>query len=201
MRGGTLGWSSSRITSYTNNQGHCTSQADPVLITEEGVPIMNSPLKDRAINPPLEPIYQTSSVIKSMPESTMLFYKHFVLRAFYPLIGTPLCCSGHPFFANILISLSSTKFLWLCFFEGIGHLRGFIFDWKPMKELLLRGIFEGARELKCFLIMDVPNWVISRVVHMVATVEKARIQIGWLDKVISEICVRRYCSILVGGVE
>lgn len=74
--------------------------------------------------------------------------------------------------------------------------KGIIFDWEPMKEIILRGIFEGVREVESFPILDVPGQVISRVACLVAAGEKARVRIGWLDNIIGEIYVRRNHSSL-----
>lgn len=65
-----------------------------------------------------------------------------------------------------------------------------------MKELILKGIFEGVRELKSFTILDVSDMVTSRVARVVAATKKTAVRVGWLDKVISEICVRRDHSTL-----
>lgn len=42
-----------------------------------------------------------------------------------------------------------------------------------MKELLLKGIFEALQELESFVVLDVPDVVISRVARMVSTAEKS----------------------------
>lgn len=47
--------------------------------------------------------------------------------------------------------------------KGGDIFEGFIFDLEPMKEFILRGIFEGAWELESFPLLDVPDLVISRV--------------------------------------
>lgn len=49
----------------------------------------------------------------------------------------------------------------------------FTFDWGLMKELIMRKILEGVRELGSFSILDIPNQVISRVAHVVAAAEMA----------------------------
>lgn len=56
-----------------------------------------------------------------------------------------------------------------------------------MKELILRGIFEGVQELESFHILDVSDQVISGVACLVAAADKAGVRIGCLDKVIGEI--------------
>lgn len=68
---------------------------------------------------------------------------------------------------------------------------GSICEWEAMKELILRGIFEGLQELKSFSILDVPDAVTSRVAWVVPTAEKSGIWVGWLDRIIGEISTRR----------
>lgn len=65
-----------------------------------------------------------------------------------------------------------------------------ICDWEEMKELILKGIFEGVQELESFSILDVPDVVISRVALVVSAVEKSGIRIDWLDRLIGEVSSR-----------
>lgn len=60
-----------------------------------------------------------------------------------------------------------------------------------MQELMLKGIFEGVRELESFSVLDVPDAVISRVARVISAAEKSWIRVGWLDRVIYDISSRQ----------
>lgn len=49
---------------------------------------------------------------------------------------------------------------------------GCIFDWKPMKELILNTIFKGVQKLESFAILNVPDEVVSKVARTVAVAQK-----------------------------
>lgn len=66
-----------------------------------------------------------------------------------------------------------------------------------MKELILKGILEGVQELESFSILDVIDLLIPRVARVVAATKKTGIQIGWLDRIISNIYAKRDHSSLV----
>lgn len=66
-----------------------------------------------------------------------------------------------------------------------------IFDWEPIMELVLKGIFEGVGTLESFAILDVPDQVISKVTRIAMAAEKIGIKIALVDKVIGDICARR----------
>lgn len=60
-----------------------------------------------------------------------------------------------------------------------------------MKELVLKGIFEGVQVLESSVALDVPDEVIFIVARIIATAKKVGVRVGWLDKVINDKCVRR----------
>lgn len=49
-----------------------------------------------------------------------------------------------------------------------------------MKELVLKGIFEGVQALESFTFLKVPDETISSAGRCVATVEKMGVKIDWL---------------------
>lgn len=57
-----------------------------------------------------------------------------------------------------------------------------------MKEFILKEIIEGVQKLESFVILDVPDEVVSWMARTVDAVEKMGNQIEWLDSVIGEIC-------------
>lgn len=67
----------------------------------------------------------------------------------------------------------------------------FVIDLEPIKELVLKGIFEGARALESFTFLDVPDEVFSLVARTVATAERMNVKMNWLDGVLGDICLRR----------
>lgn len=68
---------------------------------------------------------------------------------------------------------------------------GCVIEWEPMKELVLRGIFEGVQALESFTFLGVPDEVLSSVARMVATAERIKVRVDWLDAVIGNIRLRR----------
>lgn len=67
---------------------------------------------------------------------------------------------------------------------------------KEMKELLLKGIFEAVQELESFIILDVPDEVISRVARVVFVAEKSGVRVNWLDRIIDEVSSKHDHAIL-----
>lgn len=87
--------------------------------------------------------------------------------------------------------LGANSLLRSCFRErGENIFEGSVSDWEAMKELILRGIFEGVQELESFSIPDVLYVVISRVTWVVFAAEKSGIRFDWLDRIIGEISSR-----------
>lgn len=70
-----------------------------------------------------------------------------------------------------------------------------------MKELVLKGIFEGVQALESFTFLKVPDETISSAGRCVATVEKMGVKIDWLHKIIGDICNRRDRFVLSRKVE
>lgn len=66
-----------------------------------------------------------------------------------------------------------------------------VFDWEAVKEVVLRGIFEGVQELESFSALDVPDEVIARVARVISAAEKSGVRVDWLDRAIGDICSRR----------
>lgn len=97
-----------------------------------------------------------------------------VVRLSRPPTRTWLCCISHPFFSDIPnIPHEQTTFFHRVFAKEGDSFEGSICDWEVMKELILRGIFEGLQELESFSILDVPDAVTSRVAQVVPTLEKS----------------------------
>lgn len=135
--------------------------------------------------------------MQSSPGSIARFYELFVVKASRMLTGTWLCCSGHPFFAD----LPNIPQKQVAFFDRVFAREGDIFeeavfDWEATKEVMLKGIFEGVQELESFAILDVPDEVIYPIALVMSAVEKSRIRVNWLDRPIGEICSKRDHAIL-----
>lgn len=64
-------------------------------------------------------------------------------------------------------------------------------EWELIKELVLNGIFDGARALESFTFLDFPDEVLSSVARTVATAERMNIRMNWLNGVLGDICLRR----------
>lgn len=134
---------------------------------------------------PPESSFQTPPATPSSPGSTSRFYERFVVRAVRRITGIWLCCSGHPFFANLPNILQGQ----IVFFDRVFSREGDIFeeavsDWEAVKEVILKGIFEGVQELESFSILDVPDEVISEVTQVIFAAEKSRIRVDWFDRAI-----------------
>lgn len=61
---------------------------------------LSSPPRELIISPLLEPVFQTPQATQSSPGWKTRFFEHFMMRA-SPPTGTWLCCSDHPFFADL----------------------------------------------------------------------------------------------------
>lgn len=54
---------------------------------------------------------------------------------------------------------------------------GCVIKWEPMKELVLRGIFEGVQVLESFTFLGVPDEVLSSVARTVVTAERMKVMV------------------------
>lgn len=84
------------------------------------------------------------------------------MKESHPSIETPLSCGEHPFFVDLLnVPQERKDFFDKVFVKDENIFEGYVFDWEPMKELVLRGIFEGKQALESFIVLDVLDLVIS----------------------------------------
>lgn len=106
---------------------------------------------------------QTLPVTKSTPESTVRFYNRFVVKASLswrrPVLRPRLLSLQ---WASILCwypryTSKAKGLLWHRLHEGWRYLLRMYIWVEPMKELVLRGIFEGVRMLESFAILDISN--------------------------------------------
>lgn len=74
--------------------------------------------------------------------------------------------------------------------------KGFTFDWEAMKELILKGIFEGVQEQESFSILDVPRFGDLQSCLGVVATEKCDTRVDWLDLVIGDIWAQRDHSVV-----
>lgn len=92
------------------------------------------------------------------------------MKAFCPSTGTPLSYSLHPFFKDIPKVPQEQKAFFNRVFVKEGDIfEGFLFDWAPVNELILKEIYEGVKKLETFDILDV---LVLNVVPAVATAKK-----------------------------
>lgn len=56
-----------------------------------------------------------------------------------------------------------------------------------MKELVLKGTFNGVWVLESFAVLEVPDELVFLVARTIATAEKVGVRIEWLDQVIGDI--------------
>lgn len=136
---------------------------------------MTSSPRDQIITSLPESTFQTPPATRNSPGSTSWFYERFVVRAARPTTGVWLCCSSHPFFAD----LSNMPQDQIAFFNRVFAREGDIFeeavfDLEAVKEVILKGIFEGVQELEFFSILDVPGEVIGRVARVISTASKVQ---------------------------
>lgn len=68
---------------------------------------------------------------------------------------------------------------------------GCVIEWEPMKEIVLKGIFEGVQALESFTFLGVPDEVLSTVARTVANAERMKVRVDWIDKVIGDVSIRR----------
>lgn len=99
----------------------------------------------------------------------------FIMRACRPSIETPFRCRRHPIFEDIPNTPQQQRDFFDHFFMKEGDIfEEFMFDWEPVKELILKEIFKGMQELESFNILDVSDLVASKVADTVAAAEKTR---------------------------
>lgn len=93
---------------------------------------------------------------------TAQFYERFVVRVSCPLIRTPL---SYSYQAVVILDIPREQkdFFDRVFLKEGDIFEGFIFDWEPVKELILKEIFEGVQKLESFAILNVLNQVVSKV--------------------------------------
>lgn len=144
-----------------------------------------------------ESTFQTPPAMQSSPGSTSRFYERFVASAARPPTGVWLCCSGHPFFADLPnISREQIAFFDRVFAKEGDIFEGAVFVWEAVKEVILTGLFDGVQELESFSVLDVPDEVIARIARVISTAEKFGIRVDWLDRALGEICSRREHAVL-----
>lgn len=152
----------------------------------------SSPPLEQAIAQPPEPVFQTAPPVVSSPDSRIRFYERFVVKASQASPEARLSCDTHPFFNDIPHISQDQK----NFFDKVFSKVGDIFDrcvieWEPMKELVLRGIFESVQALESFTFLGIPDGVLSLVARTVAKAERMKVRVDWLYTVIGNICLRR----------
>lgn len=107
-------------------------------------------------------------------------------------IGTLLNYRDHPFFKDISRITEEHK----SFYNRVLAIEGdifkrFVFDWAPIKKVILEVIFHAMSKLQTFC-MDVLDNIVSKVASMVAAAEKMGIRVVWTDKVFGEIGAKRH---------
>lgn len=152
----------------------------------------SSPPQAQILPPAVEPAFQTPPVTASTPDSRAHFYERFVAKSPQTSSEARFECSGHPFFNDIPnISQDQKDFFNQVLAKAGDIFEASVIEWEPIKELVLKGIFEGVRALESFTFLDVPDEVLSSVARTVATAERMNIRMNWLDGVLGDICLRR----------
>lgn len=72
------------------------------------------------------------------------------------------------------------------FTEEGDSFEGFLFDWAPVKEFILKEIYKGVKELETFDVLDVRGDILWKVACTVTVTEKMGIKGEWINKVIGE---------------
>lgn len=157
-----------------------------------GEAVPSSPPRAQILPPAVEPSFQTPPATTSTPDSRARFYERFVTKSPQPSPEARLDCSGHPFFVDVPnISQDQKDFFNKVLAKAGDIFEASVIEWEPIKELVLKGIFEGARALESYTFLDVPDEVLSSVARTVATAERMNIRMDWLDGVLGDICLRR----------
>lgn len=119
----------------------------------------------------------------STPDSRAHFYERLVFKSPQPSPEAYLDCSEHLFFNGILnIPQDQKDFFNKVLAKADDIFEASVIEWEPIKELVLKGIFEGARALESFTFLDVPNEVLSSVARTVATAERMNIRMNCLTE-------------------
>lgn len=163
-------------------------EPSPEQVKEAGP---SSPPREQIIAQPPEPVFQTPPTIVSSPNLRARFYERFVTEASQASPEVRLSCDTHPFFNDIPHIPQDHKNFFDKVFSKVGDIfDGCVIEWEPMKELVLRGIFEGVQALESFSFLGVPDEVLSSVARTVVTAERMKVRVHWFDAVIGNICLR-----------
>lgn len=101
---------------------------------------------------------------KSTPKSTAQFDARFVVKASRPRLGLPsTAVNTHSLKTFLKLSKSRKSFL-IVSLPG----KGFLFAWVLVKDLIMKEIYKGAKELETFAIMYVLADAVSNVARTVA---------------------------------
>lgn len=83
-----------------------------------------------------------------MPKLTAQFYDLFMVKR-SPSTGTPLNCREHPFFDDIHeIPKEQKAFYDRIFAKEEDILEGSLFDWAPVKKLIIEQMYEGVKKME-----------------------------------------------------
>lgn len=119
-----------------------------------------------------------------MPDSSARFYERFVVKASQASPEARLSYDTHPFFKDIPhISQDQKNFFDKVFTKVDDIFDGCVIEWEPM--------FESVQALGSLTFLGVPDEVLSSVARTVATAERMKVRVDWLDTVIGNICLRR----------
>lgn len=152
----------------------------------------SSPPQAQILPPTADPSYQTPPATTSTPDSRARFYERFVTKSPRSSPEARLDCNGHPFFVDVPnISQDQKDFFNKVLAKAGDIFEASVIEWEPIKELVLKGIFEGARALESYTFLNVPDEVLSSVARTIATAERMNIRMDWLDGVLGDICLRR----------
>lgn len=161
----------------------------PEPIGEAGA---SSPPRAQVLSFAAGPSHQTPPVTASTPDSRARFYERFFAKSPQPSPEARLDCGGHPFFVDVPNISQDQKDFFNKVLAKVGDIFGTsVIEWEPLKELVLKGIFEAAKALESYSFVDVPDEVLSSVARTVATAERMSIRMDWLDGVLGDICLRR----------
>lgn len=116
----------------------------------------SSPPRAQILPPAAEPIFQTPPAAVGTPDSRAHFYERFVVKFPQPSPDAHLNCSGHPFFSDIPNIPQDQKDFFNKAKAG-DIFEASVIEWEPIKELVVKGIFEGAWALESYYLSGRPG--------------------------------------------
>lgn len=114
------------------------------------------------------------------------------------MIGTPLNCKDHTFLQDLLELFEELRSFYGSIFSTKGDIfEGYSFDWFTIKKVILEVIFQVMQKLETYIVLDIPEKMVSEVADRVDAVTNMGIRVKWIYNVYGEIGAKKGHYILI----